>query len=127
MDKAVSQIRAFLLANESRFDYLHEDTCTLPPAQSGVTVNRAGFRRTVGDGAHQTIEYLVTAETLKDICQGYDSKKVAKELHKRGNLRRQNDRLQVQHRVDGNATMRFYAIQSSIFHDGDNDEEENAA
>jgi putative DNA primase/helicase len=127
MDKAVDAIKAFLMAHESRFEWLHTETNTLPLATSIATGNRAGFRRSVAEGGEATVEYLVPTETLRDMCQGHDVKKVAKELAKRGHLRRQEDRLQVQHRVGDKGLMRFYAIRSSIFNDGKTDEEEKAA
>ena len=112
LDKAISHIRAFLLANgESRFEDADD-------AAGGRPVyDRVGFRRSTPNGT----EYLVPPDAFKGVlCKGTDSKKVAEELGRRGHLRRGEDRLQVQQRVRGIPNpIRVYAIQSSIFGDGD--------
>ena len=67
----------------------------------------------------------MTPDAFKTVlCKGADSKKVAEELDRRGHLRRGDDRLQVQQRVRGIPNpIRVYAIQSSIFGDGEDEAE----
>lgn len=117
MDKAVSQVKGFLLANPSRFEDLSEDGDQrgFPKWGSKLIINRAGFVQAGPDGRN---EYLIPSESFKEICKGYDATRVAKELEKRGYLRRGQDRLQVQQRIPGVGNLRFYAIQSSIFEEG---------
>jgi hypothetical protein len=63
-----------------------------------------------------------------EVCKGYDAKKLAQELAKRGHLRKDAGRLQVQQRIPGTGSkaVRFYAIQSSILGEDDEDEEEKS-
>jgi putative DNA primase/helicase len=116
LDKAIGQIRAFLIANESRFEDMEK--------RDGRSVyERVGFRRANGGDT----EYLVPSDAFREIlCKGYDAKKVAEELDRRGHLRKtEKDRLQIQQRVPGVAKpMRVYAIQSSILTDGEVEAEE---
>ncbi len=115
LDKAIAQIRAFLLANgDSRFEDA-DDTVGRP------VHDRIGFRRSTPNG----IEYLVPPDAFTAVlCKGTDSKKVAEERDRRGHLRRGEDRLQVQQRVRGIPNpIRVYAIQSSIFGDGEDEPE----
>lgn len=109
LDKAIAQIRTFLLANGSRFEDLDG------PGAGRTVYERVGFRRTVGEDT----EYLIPSEIFKStLCKGYAVKQVAQELANRGYLRRDGDRLQVQQRVPGvSKPMRMYAIQSSILTD----------
>jgi putative DNA primase/helicase len=119
MDKAISQVRGFLLANPARFETIsdHEISGFPTATQNRPVINRAGFIQKV-DGA---VEYLIPGESFNVICKGYDPTRVAKELEQRGLLRRGKDRLKVQQRIEGNVTMRVYAIQGSILSDGDDE------
>jgi putative DNA primase/helicase len=116
LDKAIAQIRAFLLANgDSRFEDADDAAAGRP------VYDRVGFRRSTPNG----IEYLVPTDAFKGVlCKGTDSKKVAEELDRRGHLWRGEHRLQVQQRVRGIPNpIRVYAIQSSIFGDGEDEPE----
>jgi putative DNA primase/helicase len=114
MEKAVAQIRAFLHANQHRFeDFESTDN------KNRAVINRAGFRKAVGDG---DVEYLVTPELFKtELCQGYDVKAVVQELKHRGYLSKGTLRVTVQHRVPsmGNRPVWFYAIQSAVLGEED--------
>jgi uncharacterized protein (DUF927 family) len=117
MEKAVEQIRGFMLANcDSRFQDVDEKI-TLPQTGRRVIYDRAGFRRTFANGEDQTSEYLIYPQTFKDLCQGYNATQVAQELEKRGYLRRGKNRLQVQQRIEGMGKnpIWFYAVNDSIF------------
>lgn len=120
MDKAVSKLCAFLLANPSRFENISDDELPGFPVVKRPVINRAGFVQDVGDG---TIEYLIPTDSFKDICKGFDPTRVAKELAKRGFLRKGTDRLQVQQRIEGVGKLRVYAIKASILSDGEEEGE----
>ncbi len=108
MEKAVAQIRAFLHANQHRFEDLDGNT------GGRAVINRAGFRRALDK---DDVEYLITSEIFKnEVCKGYNTKAVIEELDRRGYLRKGSDRPQVQHKVPamGNKPVRFLAIQSRI-------------
>ncbi len=129
MDKAVDQVRAFLLANPHRFETLHKGP-GLDPANTRPGINRAGFRQPVSDGGEDQYEYLVPTQAFKtELCQGNDPTKVAQELHRRGYLRTPGkNRLQVQIRVGGlGQSIRCYAIQPAIFDEADDEPAEPAA
>lgn len=117
LDKAITQIRAFLLANESRFEEIGKGGGSADPR---TVYDRVGFRRRIDDGG---TEYLIPTDSFKQLCQGHDAKKVAQELGSRGYLRLgEKNRLQVQHRVPEVANgLRVYAIQSRIFDDAGQD------
>jgi putative DNA primase/helicase len=120
LEKAVDQVRAFLLANPDRFERLHEDNVGLDAASIRPVVKRVGFKQPVSDDGEKRYEYLVTADAFKnEVCQGQDATKVAQELHKRGYLRRGKNRLQVQVRVPDLGSVRCYAIQTAIFDEAD--------
>jgi|SRR5215469_14549327 len=126
MDKAVAQICGFLLANPDRFESLREDG-GLDSGTNRTVVKRVGFKKLVStaspDSREKRYEYFVTTTAFKtELCQGHDPTKVAKELAKRGFLRRDKDRLQVQIRVEDVGKVRCYAIQPSIFEEGNDDD-----
>jgi putative DNA primase/helicase len=115
MEKAVAQIRAFLFANQHRFEDLDVR------GDGRKVINRAGFRRAVGDG---NVEYLIPSEIFRtELCKGYIPKAVIQELDKRGYLRTGPDRAQVQHKIPamGNKPVRFWAIRSGILGEDDAD------
>lgn len=113
MEKAVAQIRAFLHANQHRFEDL------VGKAETRAVINRAGFRRAVDS---EDVEYLITSEIFgTEVCKGYDPKAVIDELRKRGYLHEGSGRLQVQQRIPsmGNKPVRFWAIRSAIIGEED--------
>jgi len=128
MDKAVDEVRGFLLANPDRFERVHEGT-GLDPANTRPVIKRVGFKRRIPDAGEDQYEYLIPTQAFKtDLCQGHDPIKVAQELHKRGYLRTGKNRLQVQVRVDGlGQSIRCYAIQPSIFAEPNDEPVEPAA
>jgi uncharacterized protein (DUF927 family) len=85
---ALAQVRAFIEAHgESRFTYL------TPPSEKGGdaaapeaarTINRAGFRRRVGNRDAEQWEFLVLPEIWKnEVCKGLDPARTAELLHGR--------------------------------------------
>jgi uncharacterized protein (DUF927 family) len=85
---ALAQVRQFLEAHgESRFTLLTPSAPGGEPAPPDVarTINRAGYRRRVGDGDGERWEYLVLPETWKaEVCKGLDAKRTAGLLAARG-------------------------------------------
>jgi putative DNA primase/helicase len=119
VEKAIRHLRSFLQSNgDSRFDVIGQNDKRDPMFSCR---ERAGFRRTSENGE---TEFLIFPEVFdaeaKGIC---DSRRLAQELHRRGYLRvEEKGRLKVQQRIRGMDKVRFYAIKSSIFEEGDKEE-----
>jgi putative DNA primase/helicase len=118
LEKAVRILRAFLIEHsENRFENL--DT---PPNQRlrFPMQNRIGFRQK--NETTDSFEYFLKPDQLREIIGGNDPQSLVKELARRGHLRTgTGDRLQVQKKIPGISKngLWFYAVQDSIFHDGE--------
>ncbi len=82
LSRGVAQVQRFFQAHgESRFS-LVSDKVSGP-----TTKDRAGFRRQSGPDGDEGWEYLVFPEVFKqEVCAGYDSKALARELARLGLL-----------------------------------------
>lgn len=132
------QVRRFLELNgEGRFAWWHRAADDHSPK----TLNRAGFRRLIGDdgkpirseadhqrefgermstrdGEHTQVEYIVLREVFRrEVCQGFDPDQVAKLLQRRGHLEHEADRLTIKHRLPGMGKAPCYHLKPSIFDD----------
>ena len=132
------QVRRFLELNgEGRFTWWHRAADDHSPK----TLNRAGFRRLIGDdgkpirsesdhqreygermstrdGEQTQVEYIVLREVFRrEVCQGFDADQVAKLLQRRGHLEHEADRLTIKHRLPGMGKAPCYHLKPSIFDD----------
>ena len=119
MDKAVEQVRnAIQTYAESRFHELDEDRKFAKP---GVNIlNPLGYREHVDDETHFLV---IPGAFQKELCKGYDFRKVAKELRERGLLviGKTAGRYTMQHRIPGPGQAWFYVIRERILLDGDSE------
>jgi uncharacterized protein (DUF927 family) len=110
IEAAISQVRAFLGANgASRFQSMGSggDDSTV-----GRIINRAGFKRLDN---HDRTEYLILRETFKtEVCAGYSSAAVLKELDRRGFLVREHPNMTIKPRLPELGSTRVYCIRTSI-------------
>ena len=134
------QVRSFLELNgEGRFAWWHRAMDDHTPK----TLNRAGFRRLLGDDGkpikhdadHQReygdkistadaeraqVDFILLPEVFaREVCRGYDCRAVAKLLQRRGHLQGEGDRLQSRQRLPGMGGEKAacYHIKPSIFSD----------
>ena len=134
------QVRSFLELNgEGRFAWWHRAMDDRVPK----TLNRAGFRRLLGDDGkpiksdadHQReygdrigakdaeraqVDFIVLTEVfVREVCKGFDARAVAKLLQRRGHLQGEGDRLQSRQRLPGMGGDKAacYHIKPSIFSD----------
>ena len=134
------QVRSFLELNgEGRFAWWHRAMDDHTPK----TLNRAGFRRLLGDDGkpiksdsdhhreygdkisasdaeRAQVDYIVLPEVFaREVCKGYDCRAVAKLLQRRGHLQGEGDRLQSRQRLPGMGGDKAacYHIKPSIFSD----------
>ncbi len=132
--RIMRQVQLWIGANVSRFQGWHnvDDTRV-------KTINRAGWRRFVGDGGEvvsgltddgeisrqkreqSSTEYLVMVEVFRsEICAGLEFKAVLRELDKRGHLRRFSpDALGYRARPPGESHVQVYVIRASVLGDAD--------
>ena len=134
------QVRSFLELNgEGRFAWWHRAMDDHTPK----TLNRAGFRRLLGDDGkpvksasdHQReygdkistadaeraqVDFILLSEVFaREVCRGYDCRAVAKLLQRHGHLQGEGDRLQSRQRLPGMGGEKAacYHIKPSIFSD----------
>jgi uncharacterized protein (DUF927 family) len=104
----VAQVRAFLGAHgHSRF------TPFTDPDRP--TSNRAGFRRETADGGE---EFYILPEVFKsEVCRGFDHRAVARELARRGALKREADKLTRKERLPRLGNVAVYRVTPAIWSD----------
>lgn len=132
------QVRRFLEANgEGRFSWWHRAVDDHSPK----TLNRAGFRRLIGedgrpirsdadhlreygdrisasDAENTRVEFVVLREVFRqEVCNGFDPDQVAKLLKARGHLHTEKDRLTNKLRLPGMGHSPCYHLKPSIFDD----------
>ncbi len=111
---AIQQVRSFIEAHgASRFQSakvrLDEHDDPIPEK----VINRAGFR--VDDGDGEAVEYLILPEVFRrEVCDGFDSRMVARALSERGFLDCQPPHLTKKPRLPEVGSVRVYAIGASI-------------
>jgi putative DNA primase/helicase len=110
LEAAIRQVRAFLESNGGgRFQAL-----SAMPADAGAEriSNRAGFKRLDGDGE---TEYLILKEIFSnEVCRGYSSSAVLKELDRRGFLVRDHPNMTIKPRLPELGSVRVYCIRAAI-------------
>jgi phage/plasmid primase-like uncharacterized protein/uncharacterized protein (DUF927 family) len=108
VSQAIEQVRGFIEAHgDARFESLD-----FPPDRPYP--NRAGYRKGSGDSR----EWIILPTTWSsEICNGLDSKFVAKALDAKGMIRRQADKMQCVVKIAG-STCRAYVVTSKIFAGG---------
>ena len=114
----IAEVRRFLeLHGESRF----ASWGTVGEDGDRPTINRAGFRKSDGEGG---FEYYVLPEVWRtDVCAGFDANAVARALAERGMLKTPPDKNRLQHsaRPPGFAKpIRCYVLTTELF-EGDDD------
>ncbi len=110
---AIAKVRAFIEAHgTSRFEEVRKDGDV--PLESR-TLNRAGFRRNLGDAW----QYWILSEAWKsEVCRGLDPKRAADTLAARGLLIGATGRHRsAKVRVPGHGEMRVYIISGAILGD----------
>ncbi len=117
VERGIAQVRAFIEANgNSRFDTIQRDTKGKESIdQKQKTVARVGFRRRQAPAAGEVgvWEYLVLPGAWdREVCKGFDSGRIAKEMIRRGMMRPNKDpkRQNVQLRVPGEKVTRYYVV-----------------
>ncbi len=135
---ALRQVRQFLELNgEGRFTWWTRGADDHSPK----TLNRAGFRRLLGDdgkpirshadhmaeygermsaadGERACVDYIVLKEVFRqEVCRGYTPEAVAKMLARRGHLVHEEGRLTNKLRCPGIGLTSCYHIKPSIFDD----------
>jgi len=104
----IGQVRLFIeLHGESRFTPWGEAEGNRP------TINRAGFRKPDAD---RGTEYYVLPEVWRsEVCNGVDSRMIARALEGRGLLIPGNDgKLASTHKPSGPKAIRLYHLAASI-------------
>ncbi len=112
----LAQVRRFFeLHGESRFSRFGEEQADRP------TINRAGFRRDDGSGA--TEFFVLPAVWRSEICPGFDSHALARELVARGMLVPDvsDGKPQSRHRLPGLGVSRVYHVKAAVLGDGGDD------
>ena len=109
-ENAVRQVRHFLEAHgQSRFQSVHGDA-----GETERVINRAGFKR-VSDEDDGTVFYVLPEVFRTEVCKGYHSTFVAKELKARGFLGTDPGSNQKNVRLPELGQHKVYAISSRIF------------
>jgi len=108
----LEEVRAFISAHaNSRFSIIGSGSPFEEIDRESRTINRAGFRRLVGD----RWEYLILpAAWRRDVCKGMDARAVARDLAAAGYLSRGPDGLAKQVKVPGPGNIRLYHILPHI-------------
>jgi putative DNA primase/helicase len=115
-DQAIEQVRAFIEAHGvSRSQPIIEvisEKCDADDKILDKTNNRAGFRENDGDQWN----YLVLPEMFKnEVCKGLDHRRVAKVLHDRGYLKKnQTDKWTVKQTIPDHGRPSVYFIRGRI-------------
>ncbi len=104
LQQAIRQVRYFIQSQSARFQNLDRP--------DDVVRDRAGFR-TVGDGTRKFSIYFIFPEVFRrEICQGYDSGAVARELKRLGFLIAEPGRLKYKlTKAHEGARPRMYAVR----------------
>ncbi|MDR3571910.1 MAG: DUF927 domain-containing protein, partial [Candidatus Pacebacteria bacterium] len=135
-DQAIRQVRLFLeLHSETRFDLLDTYHQKIAEKVGDNEIERivekkkqqVGFRNRAGYRSEKDAEYYVLPEVWRDeVCKGLDPQAVARTLFENGMLRKgAKNELQIVKRIKGNAEgendarRRVYAINDSIFEQGE--------
>ena len=110
-EAAIRQIRAFLGAyGDSRFQALNPGSPETPRIP-----NRAGFKRVNDEGE---TEYLILLEAFRnELCAGFSSGSVLKELDRCHLLVRDHRNMTVKPRLPGLGSPRVYCIREAILED----------
>ena len=109
----IEAVRSFISKHEeARFTDLDLDHTTI----YRPTINRAGWRRKVGDGR----EYLIDPCVFKtEVCAGFDVTAVCKVLSKAGCLESSSEsgktRYSVKRRIEGDSPRRVYVVTPKIW------------
>ena len=103
IDRAVEQVRAFILRHEARFRDTTRDA-DAPPVRDLV-----GYRDRLSD------RFLFTPSGFREACDGFDPKAVARELARREWLHRdQSDRHTSKATIRGVGRVSVYAVNAAI-------------
>lgn len=120
-ENAISQVRHFLeLHADSRFQLLQSSQSSSEifagTFQPKTIINRVGFKRVIA--ATDETEFLILPESFrKEVCKGFDSKFVTKELNSRGFLVCNQDSNQKTERLPEIGVKKVYVVSSRIFED----------
>lgn len=105
----ITHVKAFFEANESsRFEAITPD-----PDHNEKIINRVGYWK-IDNGAK--IFYVLNEQFKKEVCKGYDSRKVAKALQAYGLLEHDTGKTGKTVRLPSKAnSIKVYAVKESIF------------
>jgi putative DNA primase/helicase len=113
-EAAIQQVRNFIEVNgASRFQLakIRRDGSGEPIPEK--IISRAGFRVDHRDG--EAVEYLILPEVFRrEVCEGFDSRMVARALSERGYLDCQPPHLTKKPRLPEVGSVRVYAVRASI-------------
>lgn len=101
IERMIEQIRSFILRETARFRPIHEPDN--PP------------QKLVGFISRDAKEYLLTKDGWEEACRGFDSRQVARELHRRGFLSRgESDRWMSRRDIPGFGKTSVYIVKRGI-------------
>lgn len=126
--KMVEQVQAWIQAHAgTRLEDWRRPSVS--DSHAPRTMNRAGWRRPTAETASlneadHIFEYLIYPQAFKaELCAGFDPAQVAKELDRRGLLKRDGRHMTTKAREPGGAgTSRFYLLASTILSGGSADD-----
>jgi uncharacterized protein (DUF927 family) len=112
--EAINQVRRFLgVHGASRFQSAKARCDNQGTPIHEKVIDRAGFR--VDDGDGEATKYLILPEVFRqEVCEGFDSRAVARALLQRGYLDCEPPHLTKKPRLPEVGTIRVYAVKSSI-------------
>lgn len=124
--KMIEQVRAWLQAHSgARLEDWRRPAMT--DTHAPRTMNRAGWKRPTAETENMTnedhvFEYLIYPEVFKkELCTGFDPIQVARELDRRGLLKRDGKHMTTKAREPGaKGPGRFYLIKPEILEDQEN-------
>lgn len=109
LEASVGRIRHLLESGESRFELLGSD----PRSETDIR-DRAGFMRIERRGEGR--EFLILPPVFREACDGVSPQAVARELERRGHLRRMAPHFTLKERLPGSTNpIRVFCVRDSIF------------
>jgi putative DNA primase/helicase len=113
LEAAIGRVQQLIESGESRFTLLGSD------AQGALDIrDRAGFVRT--DGRSGRKEFLILPYIFRQACDGVSPQTVARELERRGHLRRTPPHFPVKERIPGfSNSIRVFCVRDSLLDEHD--------
>jgi uncharacterized protein (DUF927 family) len=112
-------VRKFLeMHGSSRFEAAWEIGPKYPTGEAVLekVINRAGFRKLVGEKAEAVWEFYVLSEAWRsEVCRGFDAKAIAKHMETKGwMIAGDAEHLTSKPRVPGHGPIRVFRVAGSF-------------